>query len=83
MKGATALPSVITMSKPIIRSRNTIGPSHHFLRVFKKSQNSESMESFFSCLIGSSTKSPVLNTVLDYILLRGYCPPFATGGSFI
>jgi hypothetical protein len=53
------------------------------LRVFKKSKNSESMESFFSCLIRSSTKSPVLNTVLDYILLRGYCSPFATGGSFI
>jgi len=57
----------MTMSKLIIRRRNTIGPSHHFLRVFRKSQNSESMEILFSCLVGSSTESPVYLYVL-YII---------------
>ena len=43
MKGATALPSVNTINKPISSMIKTIGPSHHFLRDFKKSQNSETI----------------------------------------
>ena len=43
MKGATALPSVRTINKPMSNIIKTIGPSHHFLRVFKKSQNSETI----------------------------------------
>ena len=43
MKGATALPSVRTINKPMSSIIKTIGPSHHFLRVFKKSQNSETI----------------------------------------
>ena len=43
MKGATALPSVRTINKPMSSMIKTMGPSHHFFRVFKKSQNSETI----------------------------------------
>ena len=43
MKGATALPSVSTINKPISSMIKTMGPSHHFFLVFKKSQNSETI----------------------------------------
>ena len=43
MNGATALPSVRTISRLINNIMKMIGPSHHFFRVFKKSQNSEKM----------------------------------------
>ena len=43
MKGATALPSVRTINKPMSSMIKTMGPSHHFFLVFKKSQNSEMM----------------------------------------
>ena len=43
MKGATARPSVRIINKPMSSMIKTIGPSHHFLRVFKKSQNSETI----------------------------------------
>jgi hypothetical protein len=40
MKGATADDWVKMISRPISRSMRMIGVSHHFLRTFKKSQNS-------------------------------------------
>src|ERR1700731_348632 len=46
MKGARAEPSVRTRIKPRVRSRTTIGASHHFLRTRKKLQNSRRIENF-------------------------------------
>ena len=40
MKGATAVPSVNTISVPNKRRNMTIGANHHFFRTFKNSQNS-------------------------------------------
>ena len=55
MKGATALPSVRTINKPMSSMIKTIGPSHHCFRVLKKSQNSETILIllFGSLLFGS------------------------------
>jgi len=36
-----AEPSVSTMTNPNSSRKTTIGPSHHFLRTFRKSQNSD------------------------------------------
>ena len=46
MKDATADPSVNTKIEPNNTRKIMIGPNHHFLRTLKKSQNSESIESF-------------------------------------
>lgn len=40
MNGATALDSVKIINSPNRSSKITIGKSHHFLRVFKKSHSS-------------------------------------------
>ena len=60
MKGATADDWVKMISRPINKSIRMIGVSHHFLRTFKKSQNSRRIASlltvssllklFFVCL---------------------------------
>ena len=44
MKGAMAEPSVSTMINPNSSRKTTIGPNHHFLRTFRKSQNSDSID---------------------------------------
>lgn len=41
MKGATADPCVMTISKPKRMSVLNIGPNHHFLRTFMKAQSSD------------------------------------------
>src|SRR6267143_6916555 len=44
MNGARAEPSVTTRIKPSVRSRTTMGASHHFLRTRKKLQNSRRID---------------------------------------
>ncbi len=39
-----AEPSVSTMINPNSSRKTTIGPNHHFLRTFRKSQNSDSID---------------------------------------
>ena len=46
MNGAIAEPSVKTIKEPNIKSKIIIGINHHFFRTFRKSQNSEKIESF-------------------------------------
>ena len=46
MKGAIAEPSVRIIKAPNNTRKIMIGANHHFLRTFRKSQNSESIESF-------------------------------------
>jgi|TARA_B100001964_G_C13732251_1_gene379344 hypothetical protein len=46
MKGAIAEPSVRIIKAPNNTRKIMIGANHHFLRTLKKSQNSESIESF-------------------------------------
>ena len=46
INGAIADPSVRTIKAPKRARKITIGANHHFLRTFRKSQNSESIESF-------------------------------------
>ena len=45
---STALPSVRMISILISSMMKTIGPSHHFLRVLRKSKNSASMANLLS-----------------------------------
>ena len=69
MKGATALPSVSTINKPINSIIKTIGPSHHFFLVFRKSQNSAMMLNLLSGSDGSDGSGMVfLIFVLNSIL---------------
>ena len=46
MNGAKAEPSVRTIKVPNRTRKKNIGASHHFLRTFRKSQNSDKIESF-------------------------------------
>jgi hypothetical protein len=46
MKGAIAEPSVRTIRAPKNTRKIIIGASHHFLRIFRKLQNSDIIESF-------------------------------------
>ena len=45
MNGASAEPCVKIISPPRRMRKNKIGASHHFLRTFKKSHNSDKIES--------------------------------------
>lgn len=55
MNGASALPSVNTMSRPKRTSIITIGNNHHFLRVFKNPQNSLRMLIFILLILLSAS----------------------------
>tara|TARA_Y100000294_G_C8267014_1_gene221230 strand:+ start:145 stop:459 length:315 start_codon:yes stop_codon:yes gene_type:complete len=46
MKGAITEPSVRIIRNPKRARKIMIGASHHFLRTFRKSQNSKSIDSF-------------------------------------
>ena len=46
MKGAIAEPSVRTIRAPKNTRKIIIGASHHFLRILRKSQNSDNIDSF-------------------------------------
>jgi len=46
MKGAIAEPSVRTIRAPKNTRKIIIGASHHFLRILRKLQNSDIIESF-------------------------------------
>ena len=46
INGAIADPSVRTIKAPKRARKITIGANHHFLRTFRKSQNSKRIESF-------------------------------------
>jgi len=46
MKGANAVPSVKTINNPKNNKNKIIGVKYHFLRVFIKTKNSFSIESF-------------------------------------
>jgi hypothetical protein len=46
MNGAIEDPSVKTIRAPNNTRKIIIGASHHFLRILRKYQNSESIESF-------------------------------------
>jgi hypothetical protein len=46
MNGAIAVPSVKTIRTPKNTKKMMIGASHHFLRSFKKVQNSDMIDSF-------------------------------------
>ena len=46
MNGAIAVPSVNIKRAPNNTRKIMIGANHHFLRTLRKSQNSESIESF-------------------------------------
>ena len=51
MKGATADPCVMTISKPNRMSVLNIGPNHHFLRTFMKAQSSDMILNLLGILL--------------------------------
>lgn len=50
MNGASAEPCVKMISPPRRMRKNNIGASHHFLRTFRKSHNSDKIESLLIVL---------------------------------
>lgn len=50
MNGANAEPCVKMISPPRRMRKNKIGASHHFLRIFRKSHNSDKIESLLIVL---------------------------------
>ena len=65
INGATAEPSEKIISAPKSKRTMIIGASHHFLRTFRKSQNSLIIESL---LMGNSTfLEIILKNSLEYL----------------